>query len=78
MASIALNQGSKDETTNVKKLKAGAFVELLTHIENLIEEGTFCFKLASLRHLYKKHLADFGINSEINKGHFKSRVMENK
>ncbi|KAG0714919.1 hypothetical protein GWK47_013185 [Chionoecetes opilio] len=72
---VRQRETSKDEPANVKKFKARAFAELLTNIENEIEEGTFCFKLASLRHLYVTRLADFGITSEINKGRFKEQVL---
>ena len=52
---------------NVKKFKASAFVELLTHIEQGDIEGTFCFKFPSFRHVYNKHLVKFDITSENNK-----------
>ncbi|KAG0722380.1 hypothetical protein GWK47_044567 [Chionoecetes opilio] len=46
-----------------KKARARAFAELVTYIENEVEEGTLLFKFASLRHLYESRLADFGIRS---------------
>ena len=33
------------------KIKARAFVELITHVENSIENGTFCFKFSVLRQI---------------------------
>ena len=64
---IREGENSKNDNTEEKKLQSRAFVELITHIENQIEDGTFCFKFAYLRQLYESHLADFGIRSEINK-----------
>ena len=36
--------------------KARAFTELVAYIESSVEEGTFCFKVADLRHLFEKRL----------------------
>ena len=57
------------------KIEARAFVELITHIESSIENGTFCFKFSTLRQIYESRLHDLGITKEINKVHFKKRVL---
>lgn len=62
--------------TEERKIRARAFVELITHIENEVDDGTFLFKFASLRHLYESRLADFGIRSEVNKVRFKEQVLK--
>ena len=67
--------GSHDINIEEKKIQARAFIELITHIENAVEDGTFCFKFASLRQLYQARLADLGIRKEINKVRFKEQVL---
>ena len=57
------------------KIEARAFVELITHVENSIENGTFCFKFSVLRQIYESRLHDLGITKEINKVCFKERVL---
>lgn len=53
--------------------KARAFTELVTYIENAVEEHTFCFKLADLRHLFEKRLKEFGTDTEVNNVHSKRK-----
>ena len=50
-----------------KKKQVRVFAELITYIENSVEDGTFCFKFSELRHLFENRLLDFGINKEMNK-----------
>ena len=57
------------------KIEARVFVELITHIENSIENGTFCFKFSALRQIYESRLHNFGITKTINKVRFKDRVL---
>lgn len=57
-------------------MEARAFVELITHVENCLEDGIFYFKFSSLRELYQNLLRSLGINKEINKVRFKERVLE--
>jgi hypothetical protein len=45
------------------KSEAGAFVELITHVENSLEDGKFCFKFSSLRQAYQSRLQDLGKGS---------------
>ncbi|KAG0720547.1 hypothetical protein GWK47_048296 [Chionoecetes opilio] len=68
---IRNRENLQDASKPDKKARARAFAELVTYIENEVEEGTLLFKFASLRHLYESRLADFGIRSEVNKVRFK-------
>ena len=54
-----------------EKVEARAFVELINHVENSIENGTFCFKFSVLRQIFESRLHDLGITKEINKVLFK-------
>ena len=58
-----------------EKVEARAFVELINHVENSIENGTFCFKFSVLRQMFESRLHDLGITKEINKVRFKERVL---
>ncbi len=57
------------------QIEARAFVELVTHIEDAVADGTFCFKFSSLRQMYESRLGDLGISKEVNKVRFKERVL---
>ncbi len=57
------------------KIEARAFVELVTHVENSLEDGTFCFKLSLLRQMYENRLCNLGLSKEINKVRFKQQVL---
>ena len=52
------NQQGKehDQSSEEDQLKAMAFVELLTHIENCVENEMFSFKFSVLHQLYEKRL----------------------
>ena len=69
------SQGSNSDG-NEGKIGARAFVELITFIENCVENGTFCFKFSELRQIYESRLHDLGIRKEINKVRFKDRVLD--
>ena len=62
----------------VSKIEAGAFVELISHIETSVESGTCCFKLSSLRQIYPDHFSNLGISKEINKVRFKEQIIQKK
>ena len=49
-----------------KRMKARALVELFTHVENRVEDGTFYFKFSDLLQLYEKRLRSIGIEKETN------------
>ena len=59
-----------------KKKQARVFVELISYIENSVEDGTFCFKFSDLRHLFEKRLLDYGIDKEMNKVLFKKKFLQ--
>ena len=67
--------GSNSDGNEVK-IGARAFVELITFVENCVENGTFCFKFSELRQIYESRLHDLGIRKEINKVRFKDRVLD--
>jgi len=58
--------GSAEE----KVMKARALVELFTHVENCVEDGTFNFKFSVLHQLYENHTRDLGVEKETNRTHF--------
>ena len=73
---IRQNQDSHSSHTEDLKTQARAFVELITYVENAVENGTFCFKFSLLRQLYESRLHILGIDKEINKVRFKKQVLE--
>ncbi len=48
---------------------------LLIYIGSAVEDGTFCFKFADLRHLFENRLKEFGIDTEVNKVCFKENIL---
>jgi len=58
-------QNASSKSHEERKMEARAFVELLTYIENSVEDGEFFFKLSELRFLYESRLTDFGISKEV-------------
>ena len=61
----------REQDTN----EARAFVELITHVENCLENGIFCFKFCSLRQMYERRLQMLGINKTVNKTFFKAKLL---
>ena len=72
---LRTNQESPGNHIEEGQKKARAFTELVTYIESGVEEGTFCFKFADLRHLFEKRLKKFGIDTEVNKVRFKEKIL---
>ena len=72
---LRANQESSSCYTEENQKKARAFTELVTFIESAVEDGTFYFKLADLRHLFEKRLKEFGIDNEVNKARFKENFL---
>ena len=70
-----LRQSESSNIDGEGKIEARAFVELITHVENSIENGTFCFKFSVLCQIYENRLHDLGITKEINKVRFKEKVL---
>jgi hypothetical protein len=68
------NQESSGSTQE-KMMKARALVELVTHIENSVEEGTFFFKVSELHRLYENRLRDLGMDKETNRTRFKENII---
>lgn len=62
-------------TSEEKRIKAKALVELYTYIENCVEDGTFCFKFSVLHQLYEKRVQHLGIDKETNRSLLKEKVL---
>ncbi len=63
--------GSSEE----KKIKARALVELLTYIENCVEDGTFYFKFSALHQLFEERVQYLGVEKETIRTRFKEKVL---
>ena len=63
--------GSAEE----KVMKARALVELFTHVENCVEDGTFHFIFSVLHQLYENRIRDLGVEEETNRTRFKEKVL---
>ncbi|XP_014665401.1 PREDICTED: adenylate cyclase type 2-like [Priapulus caudatus] len=66
------NQDFSESYKEEKKFQARALAELITYVENAVDDGTFYFKFLMLRHLYKSRLHDLGIS----KVRFKEQVLK--
>ena len=73
---IRQNQSSHSSQTEERKMQARVFVELITYVENAVEDGQFCFKISSLRQLYESRLRNLGNSKEVNKTYFKEQLLE--
>ena len=58
-----------------KKMRARALVELFTHIENRVEDGTFYFKFSVLHQLYENRLQNLSVQKETNRTRLKEKVL---
>ena len=63
---------SKEE----KVIRAQAFVELVSHIESVVENGIFVFKLSELHSLYDGYLHDLGVDKAINRTRLKIQLLD--
>ena len=63
------SSGSAEE----KVMKARALVELFTHVENCVEDGTFHFKFSVLHQLYENRIRDLGVEKETNGTRFRRK-----
>uniref|UniRef100_UPI00358E26DF uncharacterized protein isoform X2 n=1 Tax=Myxine glutinosa TaxID=7769 RepID=UPI00358E26DF len=68
-------QDACDGSNELKRIQARVFVELVTYIENSVVDGILYFKCSALRHMYEKRLQDLGIDREMNKVHFKEKIL---
>ena len=64
---------SSQSNLEESQIEARAFV--VTHIEDAVADGTFCFKFSSLCQMFESCLGDLGISKEVNKVQFKERVL---
>ena len=64
------------EVSEENQVKARAFVELFTYIENCMEDGTFCFKFSILHQLYEERIKNLGIKNEINRSRLKEKILD--
>ena len=62
---------SSQSNLEESQIEARAFVERVTHIEDAVADGTFCFKFSSLRQMFESCLGDLGISKEVSKVQFK-------
>ena len=53
-----------------------ALVELLSYIENCIDEGVFCFKFSVLHQLYEQRIKTLGMERVINRTRLKEKILE--
>ena len=70
------NPGS-DSSLQETEIEARALLELISHVENGLEDGIFCFKFSALRELYQNRHSSLELEKEINKVRFKERVSGN-
>ena len=72
-----MRQNDKDSggSSEEKKIKARALVELFTYIENCVEDGIFYFKFSALYQLYEKRINYLGVEKEVNRSRFKESIL---
>ena len=59
-----------------KVIRAQAFVELVFHIESVVENGIFVFTLSELHSLYDGYLHDLGVDKAINRTGLKIQLRD--
>ena len=57
-------------------MKANALVEVVNYIEHCVEEGIYQIKFSVLFDLYRNRLKALGVDKEVNRGHFREKIME--
>lgn len=67
--------GQREENQRTKIIQSRAFIELVTHMEESAEEGTYLFKLPNLHTMFEKRLRDFNIDIKINKTRLKEKIL---
>ena len=70
-----LRKESKEVDTDYERVKARAFVEVVSYVEGAIEDELYMFKVKELRCLYQKRLKELGYDVEINKSKFKESIL---
>ena len=58
-----------------ERVKARAFVKVVSYVEAATEGELYMFKVKELRCLYQKRLKEFGYDVEINKSKFKESIL---
>ena len=69
-----LRKKSKEVDTDYERVKARAFVEVVSYVEAAIEDKLCMFKVKEHRCLYQKRLKEFGYDVEINRSKFKESI----
>lgn len=67
---------NEDKNSNRYATKARAFVELISYIEDSLEEGISVFKLSSLHQMYEDRLGQLGEHITENRTRFKQKVID--
>ena len=74
---VRSGQWSSDvQTSEFQKAKALAFARTVSHIENLLVDGTFIFKMSDIHKLCQKYLKDLKVDITINKTRLKTELLE--
>ena len=73
--SLTRSQQSNDNTQE-KELLARAFAEVVSYIDNEVENDGHIFKLSQLHSLYEGHLQTLGVCKSINKTRFKRQLID--
>ena len=69
-----LRKKSKEVDIDYERVKARAFVEVVSYVEAAIEGEVYMFKFKELCCLYQKRLKEFSYDVEINKSQFKESI----
>ena len=64
-------QGSNQD----KQMKARALVEIITYVENCIEDGVFYFKFSVLHQMYENRLKNLGFDKGTNRNLIKDKLL---
>lgn len=70
------NRRSTQTTSEQDRVNARAFVELVSHIENAVEDGQHIFKLSDLHLLYQQRLGELGHNITVNRTRLKVKLLD--
>ena len=65
-----------DSSLQEIEIDSRALVDLISNVENCLEDGIFYFKFSALRELYRNRLSSLELEKEINKVRFKEQVLE--
>ena len=71
----SLRRDSQKEPCNGEILQFRVFAELVSYIENKIEEGSYIFKLSEIHSLYDDRLSVLGLHTSVNKSRLKTQIL---